>query len=482
MSVDVFERRQRLLAGDEDRVAKQHDAGKMTARERISKLFDQDSFVEIGALAGTQKDAGTVVTGYGLVEDRPVYVYAQDFTVKSGAMNENQAKKIVRVMEMAAKTGSPVVSLCDSNGASLEEGVAALNAYASVMKETAALSGVVPQIALVLGPCAGAASFVPEMGDIVILSEKTGSMFVTGPQVVAARAGKDVSSVDFGGVTLGKGGAAAIVAKDEDEAIAYARKVLSFLPSNNMEDAPLFDADDLNRRIDIDSFVDAHDAIVRIADFNDYVELNRDYAGNIVTAFARIGGRAVGIVANNPVVNDGVLCGGACKKAARFIRLCDCFNLPVVTLVNTCGVKADEKNNASLMQEVAMLIFAYGESVSPKVSVLCGDAIGAAYAAMGSKANGADVVYAWPKAFVAPMDAEAAVRILKAQEIKDGADLNELIESYKAENGALNACENGVCDDVIDPASTRQMIAAALEVLLGKREVAYPRKHGNLPL
>ncbi len=484
MSVELNERRQKLFAaGGEELVKKQHDAGKLTARERVAKLFDEGSFVEVGVFTAAKEGASPVITGYGLVDERPVYVYAQDYTVAGGAMGAVSAAKIVRLMELAQKTGAPVVAMCDSAGADLNEGVAALNAYATVMKETAAISGVVPQISLVLGPCAGAAAYVPAMTDVTIVADKVGSMYVTGPQIVAARTGKDVTAKDFGGKALAESGAAAICVETEDEAFAMARKVLSFLPGNNQEDAPLAMSDDLNRMLDIDSYVDAHDAVVRIADFNDYVELSKDFCPNMITAFARVGGRAVGIVANNPAVDGGVLCPPASAKAARFIRLCDCFNLPVVSLVNTCGLPTvDAQKNASAIQNVAKLVFAYAEAVVPKVSILCGEVIGAAYAAMGSKANGADVVYCWPNALVAPINAEAAVRVLKAEEIKGGANLNELIENYKDENGAVAICEAGVADDVIAPAATRQMIAAALEMLLGKREVLLPRKHGNLPL
>ena len=485
MSVELNERRQKLLAGGgQDRVARQHEAGKMTARERVAKLLDEGSFVEVGAFTAAKESASSVITGYGVIDERPVYVYAQDFTVKGGAMGAAAAAKIVRLMELAQKTGAPVIAMCDSAGADLAEGVEALNAYASIMKETAAISGVVPQISLILGPCAGGAAFVPALTDVTIVADKVGQMFVTGPQVVSARTGKNLTAKDLGGgKKLAESGAASICVDTEEEAFAMARKVLSYLPSNNQEDAPLAMSDDLNRMLDIDTYHDVHDAIVRIADFNDYVELSRDFAPNMVTAFARVGGHSVGIVANNPAAHDGVLCASACKKAARFIRLCDCFSLPVVTLVNTAGQNTvTPENNAAAISSAAQLIFAYAEAVVPKVSILCGDAIGAAYAAMGSKANGADVVFAWPTAFVAPINAEAAVRILNKQEIKDGANISELMDAYRDANGAVAVCEAGVADDVIEPAATRQMIAAALEMLLGKREVQLPRKHGNLPL
>ena len=485
MSVELNERRQLVLGGGgEDRVAKQHEAGKLTARERVNKLFDEGSFVETGVFTAAKEGASSVITGYGTVEERPVFVYAQDFTVKGGAMGEGAAKKIVELLKLAGKTGAPVVAMADSAGADLNEGAKALNAYARIMKETAALSGVVPQISLILGPCAGGAAFVPELTDVVIAVEKIGQMFVTGPQVVSARTGRNVTAEDLGGAQkLVASGAAQIAVASEDEAFVMARRVLSFLPDNNQEDAQLVSADDLNRQLDIDTYYDAHDIVARIADFNDYVELTRDFAPNMVTALARLGGRSVGIVANNPAAHDGVLCASACKKAARFIRLCDCFNIPVVTLVNTPGQNTvDEEKNAAAVSAAAQLIFAYAEAVVPKVSVLCGQAVGAAYSAMGSKAVGADAVYAWPKAYIAPINAEAAVRILEKEEIRAGKPVAELAKFYEENNGALAAAEEGLCDDVIEPAATRQMIAAALEMLMGKREVALPRKHGNLPL
>ena len=330
MSVELNERRQLVLGGGgEDRVAKQHEAGKLTARERVNKLFDEGSFVETGVFTAAKEGASSVITGYGTVEDRPVFVYAQDFTVKGGAMGEGAAKKIVELLKLAGKTGAPVVAMADSAGADLNEGAKALNAYARIMKETAALSGVVPQISLILGPCAGGAAFVPELTDVVIAVEKIGQMFVTGPQVVSARTGRNVTAEDLGGAKkLVASGAAQIAVASEDEAFAMARRVLSFLPDNNQEDAQLVSADDLNRQLDIDTYYDAHDIVARIADFNDYVELTRDFAPNMVTALARLGGRSVGIVANNPAAHDGVLCASACKKAARSAVFCSSVRSP----------------------------------------------------------------------------------------------------------------------------------------------------------
>lgn len=483
---ELFDRKQALAqGGDEARRDAQRKAGKQLARERIAKLLDEESFVEVGMfVSGRDGNAAGVVTGFGTVEDRPVYVYAQDYTLKGAGMDDAQADKIIRLLELAEKTGAPVVALLDSAGAKLDEGVKALNAYARIMAKTAQLSGVVPQIACVLGTCAGGAAYIPAMGDLIIACEKCTQMFVTGPQVVSARTGKTVSATELGGAkTLDENGLAHIAVETEDEALACARKLIGLLPANNEEDAPLLMQDDLNRMLDINTYFDVHDALVRIADFNDFTELQKGWATSMVTGFARIGGRAVGIVANNPAANDGALCACASRKAARFVRLCDSFNLPVVSLVNTKGNgTVTKEKNADAIKAGAQLIGAYAEAGVPMVSVLCGDALGTAYAAMGSRSVGADVVYAWPTAFVAPMDADAAVRVLFKDRIAAGEDIAALEAEYKAANDGFAAAKAGVVDDVIEPAATRQMIAAALEMLMGKRGSVMLKKHGNLPL
>lgn len=466
-----------LGAGGEQSVAEQHKAGKQTARERVTALLDPESFVEVGMFASG------VVTGFGTVEDRPVYVYAQEYAKDFGAMDAAQADKIVRIMDLAVKTGAPVVALLDSAGADLTKGVSALDAYARIMAKTAQISGVVPQISVIAGPCAGGATAIPAMGDFVVAAN-TAEMFVTGPQVVSARTGKDISAKELGGAeTLDANGLAHLCAASEAEAFAQVRRLIALLPANNEEDAPMLMQDDLNRQLDIDSYYDAHDLLARVADFGDYLELQKGYAKSMIVALGRLGGRSVGFLANNPAQEDGALNDQACQKAARFVRMCDCFNIPVISFVNTAGqgtVTACE--NAKAIKGSAQLIGAYAEASVPKVSVICGQAIGSAYAAMGSRGLGADMVLAWPKAVIAPMDADAAVYVLQRDAIKDGQDVEELKAAYQKDNDGFAAAKAGLVDDVIEPAATRQMVAAALEMLLGKREVALPKKHANLPL
>ena len=466
-----------LGAGGEQSVAEQHKAGKQTARERVTALLDPESFVEVGMFASG------VVTGFGTVEDRPVYVYAQEYAKDFGAMDAAQADKIVRIMDLAVKTGAPVVALLDSAGADLTKGVSALDAYARIMAKTAQISGVVPQISVIAGPCAGGATAIPAMGDFVVAAN-TAEMFVTGPQVVSARTGKDISAKELGGAeTLDANGLAHLCAASETEAFAQVRRLIALLPANNEEDAPMLMQDDLNRQLDIDSYYDAHDLLARVADFGDYLELQKGFGKSMVAALGRLGGRSVGFLANNPAQEDGALNDQACQKAARFVRMCDCFNIPVISFVNTAGqgtVTACE--NAKAIKGSAQLIGAYAEASVPKVSVICGQAIGSAYAAMGSRGLGADMVLAWPKAVIAPMDADAAVYVLQRDAIKAGQDVEELKAAYQKDNDGFAAAKAGLVDDVIEPAATRQMVAAALEMLLGKREVALPKKHANLPL
>lgn len=466
-----------LGAGGEQSVAEQHKAGKQTARERVTALLDPESFVEVGMFASG------VVTGFGTVEDRPVYVYAQEYAKDFGAMDAAQADKIVRIMDLAVKTGAPVVALLDSAGADLTKGVSALDAYARIMAKTAQISGVVPQISVIAGPCAGGATAIPAMGDFVVAAN-TAEMFVTGPQVVSARTGKDISAKELGGAeTLDANGLAHLCAASEAEAFAQVRRLIALLPANNEEDAPMLMQDDLNRQLDIDSYYDAHDLLARVADFGDYLELQKGFGKSMVAALGRLGGRSVGFLANNPAQDDGALNDQACQKAARFVRMCDCFNIPVISFVNTAGqgtVTACE--NAKAIKGSAQLIGAYAEASVPKVSVICGQAIGSAYAAMGSRGLGADMVLSWPKAVIAPMDADAAVYVLQRDAIKAGQDVEELKAAYQKDNDGFAAAKAGLVDDVIEPAATRQMVAAALEMLLGKREVALPKKHANLPL
>lgn len=479
MSVLEEKRLALLAAGGEAAVEKQHAAGKLTARERVLRLLDAGSFVEIGAYAGMPS---ALIAGYGTVDMRPVYVVAQDYTVCGGAVTPAHAQKAVRALDLACQTGAPVIWMFDSAGADVAEGVKAQAAYAALFAAAVKLSGIVPQIGLLLGPCAGSAAMGAALCDILIAEEKNGSLFITGPQVLSSRTGRNVTVESLGGAEkLAASGAAHIVAEGEDECFAAARKVLALLPSNNAENAPIVDNDDLNRMIDAN--VPCVRCLIKaVADNGSFVELQGEYAPNMVTGFARIGGRSVGFVANNAAEYDGALCEGACDKAARFIRLCDAFHMPVISLVDTQGFDTvEEDSNAAYIAAGARLVYAYAETTAPKISVIK-RATGFGYAAMGSRQAGADLVYAWPEALIAPMPAASAVHLMQQDELHNGASEQELIAEYEKANGAFAAAELGLVDDVIDPAATRQMLCAAVEMLISKHVGTPARKHGNLPL
>ena len=479
----VLAKKQSILQGDAERIAKQRAAGKLTARERVAKLLDAGSFVETDALVSRNGDYAGVVTGSGTVQDRPVYVFAQDFTVHGGAMGQMQAQKIVKVLDLAQKTGAPVIALCDSAGVRIDEGAAAMNAYASVFTRLAKLSGVVPVIALVLGPVVGGAAMIDQLADIV------GQLMVYGPQVMSAISGKTVDAKAVGGAkTMAAQGGVALTAKDEDEAISLAVQVLDYLPGCNAEDAAIVDTDDMNRILPVLDAADAESQLAAMADGAAYVELFKDYGKGIRVALTRIGGRPVGLVVGNGKENDGVLTAQSASKAARFIRLCDCYSLPVVSLINSKGVAVpavDEQ--AATIKATTQLLYAYAEATTAKVSIVTGNAIGQAYVAMGGKSN-ADVTYAWPGAVISALTPEAAVQVLYTDDLK--ADKKPALQS-RAELEAkfaadvadgVAAAAAGMVDDVIDPAETRKYVIAALEMLSSKRESNPPKKHGNLPL
>ena len=444
----VLAKKQSILQGDAERIAKQRAAGKLTARERVAKLLDAGSFVETDALVSRNGDYAGVVTGSGTVQDRPVYVFAQDFTVHGGAMGQMQAQKIVKVLDLAQKTGAPVIALCDSAGVRIDEGAAAMNAYASV-----------------------------------------GQLMVYGPQVMSAISGKTVDAKAVGGAkTMAAQGGVALTAKDEDEAISLAVQVLDYLPGCNAEDAAIVDTDDMNRILPVLDAADAESQLAAMADGAAYVELFKDYGKEIRVALTRVGGRPVGLVVGNGKENDGVLTAQSASKAARFIRLCDCYSLPVVSLINSKGVAVpavDEQ--AATIKATTQLLYAYAEATTAKVSIVTGNAIGQAYVAMGGKSN-ADVTYAWPGAVISALTPEAAVQVLYTDDLK--ADKKPALQS-RAELEAkfaadvadgVAAAAAGMVDDVIDPAETRKYVIAALEMLSSKRESNPPKKHGNLPL
>lgn len=486
----VLARKTAILQGDEARIAKQRAAGKMTARDRVAKLLDQGSFVETDALVSRKNDYAGVVTGYGTVEDRPVYVFAQDYTVHGGAMGVDQAEKVCKVLDLALKTGTPVIAMCDSAGVRIDEGASAMNAYAMIYAKMAKLSGVCPVIALILGPVVGGAAMIAQLADVSVQAADVGQLMVYGPQVVSAVTGKTVDAKALGGAdSMAKQGGVALVCPDEDAALALAKKVLGLLPSSNAEDAPIVDTDDMNRLMDEETDCDDSESLLtQIADNGNYVEMYAEWGKEIRIALARVGGRTVGIVASNAQEKSGELTPAACAKAARFIRFCDCYSLPVVSLVNSRGVAVpDAKSQSWTMITTSQLLYAYAEATTPKVSVIVGNAIGQAYVAMGGKSN-ADVTYAWPGSVISALTPDAAVQVLYVDELKaDGkpalesrAELEEKFASEVAD--AVSAAEKGMIDDVIDPKETRKYVIAALEMMSSKRESNPPKKHGNMPL
>lgn len=485
----VLELRKAILGGDEKRLKEQRDAGKMTARERIQKIADAGSFVELFALVSEKDEGAGVITGYATIQERPVYLFAQDFTVHGGAMGRSQAQKIVKLLDMAQKTGAPVLALCDSAGVRIDEGAAAMNAYSEIYQKMARMSGVCPMIAVVLGPCIGGAALIAQLCDVSIMAKDVGRMMVFGPQVLAAMNGKDVKPELLGGAdVMAAQGGCALVAENEESAMALALKVLSLLPSCNIEDAEIIDTDDMNRLLPAINPSDVDGLFAAVTDGGSVLELYADYEPCTRVAMARMGGRTVGLVATAPGKTEGKLTAGSLSKAARFVRLMDCYNIPVVSFLNTQGVYVTDLNAQSwLMISQSQLLYAYAEATVPKVCVVTGDAIGQAYVAMGGKAN-ADVTYAWPSAVISALTPEAAVAVLYGDEVKaakenvEEARIKFADEYIRDVAGAVNAAKAGVVDDVIDPAQTRAMLISALEMLASKRDSGLPKKHGNLPL
>ena len=482
----VRERKLAILKGDAELCAQQKKSGKLLARERIAQLLDAASFVELDVL---NADAG-VVTGYGLINGNPAYVYAQDFTVKGGSVGASHARKVLKVMELAEKTGAPVFALLDTAGARLDEGIDAMNAYAQMAGKVSALSGVVPQIAVVLGQCGGIASAIAGMSDITIMS-KNGALFVNGPMVVSAVAGKEIDMETLAGAEASmRSGMAQLTAETDEEAIALARKLAGMLPVNNMDEAIDDTIDDVNRELGdlnrIEKVEDVRDIITRVADMNEFVELSADFAPSMVTGLGKIGGITVGFVANQASKDEGRLTVYGAKKAARFVSFCDCFSIPVITIVDSMGMKVSTAPQGELSRAGAQLMFALSDASTVRIALIAGNAIGMAYASMASRAA-ADVVYAWPGACVSAVTPKIAVQLNWADEMKDAEDpfakRAELEAKYMDDVAdGINAAKMGYVDDVIEPAQTRQMLAAALEMLAGKRESKPAKKHGNMPL
>jgi len=478
----------------DERIAKRHAEGKKTARERIDQLVDDGSFVELD-----QQIEDGVITGYGTVDGRTIALYSQDFLVKGGSLGEMTGKKIVKVMDFALKSGVPLIGLNDSGGARIQEGVVALSQYGEIFKRNVRASGVIPQISVIMGPSAGGAVYSPALTDFVIMVNKTSNMFITGPDVIKAVTGEEVAMEDLGGglTHSSKTGNSHYLAENEDDALDYVKALLSFLPSNNLDDSPVFQAtesmdigpsdraldslipDNANKPYDMRILVEA------LLDESDFLEVHALFAPNILVGFGRIEGRSVGIIANQPSQFAGTLDIDASEKAARFVRLCDAFGIPVITLVDVPGfLPGTEQEWDGIIRRGAKLIYAYGEASVPLITVITRKAYGGAYIVMGSKQLGADINLAWPSAQIAVMGAQGAVNVLHRREIAaDPSVAAGLIKKYEDE--LLNphiAADKGLIDAVIEPHQTRRQITMALRALRNKRVDLPTRKHGNIPL
>ena len=488
-----------LLAGNEQNVQAQHAAGKKTARERISSLLDEGSFVEIekfvkrtfatpGFEAASETGEG-VVCGYGTIADRAVFIYAQDYTVLSGSLSAAHASKIIKVIDMAAKNGVPVIGVLDSGGARISEGIAAVGSTAAILNKYNEVSGVVPTVTVVAGPCIGTAAYITAVSDFTLMVDGVSAVALHGPQIYASALGKEIEAKDFFGARnhAEKTGLAQFECANEDECAGVVKKLVSFLPSNNLDEAPYeVTADDLNRQLPFtgEEAYDAKAVIAAVCDGGDMLELQAAYAPDMVLALGRISGNVCGFVANAAVD----LTGAGARKAARFVELLDAFNIPVVTLANCGGTEFDmDAEQDSLIMDTARLISAYAQAGVPKLTLVTGKAVGDGFAAMCPKALGADMAYAWPNAEISSMPAEAGALILYEDEIgkaEDGvAAKAQMKEKYIAEYAnPWQAAEQGVIDDVIEPAHTRQILVSALEMTISKRENKLPKKHGVLPL
>ncbi|MFC4078179.1 acyl-CoA carboxylase subunit beta [Salinithrix halophila] len=503
---ELNERRRRVeQGGGGERIRAQHDKGKLTARERIDLLLDEDSFVELNPFVeNLTSDFGKapgegVVTGYGKVNGRPVYIFAQDFTVFGGALGEMHALKIASMMDHAAKNGAPIIGLNDSGGARIQEGVVSLDGYGHIFYRNSIYSGVVPQISVIMGPCAGGAVYSPAITDFVFMVEQTSQMFITGPKVIETVTGENISSEDLGGagVHSSLSGNAHFTAPSEPEVLNQVRRLLSFLPLNNIEDPPrLFSKEEDGWEETLMDVVpeegtkvyDVRKVIQLVVDGGDFMEVQEKFARNIVVGFGRIGGRSVGIAANQPKVMAGGLDIDSSDKLARFIRFCDSFNIPVITFVDVTGFfPGVNQEHRGIIRHGAKILYAYSEATVPKITVITRKAFGGAYVALNSKAIGADMVFAWPGAEVAVMGPEGAANIIYSREIRESEDPTatraDKIEEYRRKfANPYIAASKGMVDDVIDPRETKRKLKQALEMLASKRETRPPKKHGNIPL
>lgn len=507
---ELYDRRREVeLGGGDDRIEKQHEKGKLTARERIDLLVDPGTFVELNPFIEhrsrdfgleNQKGPGDgVVTGYGKVNGKPIYLFSQDFTVFGGALGEMHAYKISNVMDLAAKNGAPFVGLNDSGGARIQEGVVSLDGYGQIFYRNSIYSGVIPQISVIMGPCAGGAVYSPAITDFVFMVEKTSQMFITGPKVIETVTGEKISPEDLGGAKVHNSisGNAHFRAETEEEVIQQVRNLLSYLPQNSEEKPPMQAQDeeddyrpDLTDVIPFDALrpYDVRVVIDQVVDQGSFLEVHKDFAKNIVVGLARVKGEVVGLVCNQPKFMAGGLDIDSSDKAARFIRFCDSFNIPIITFEDVTGFFPGVKQeHGGIIRHGAKILYAYSEATVPKLTVILRKAYGGAYVALNSKSIGADLVFAWPNAEIAVMGPQGAANIIFAREIDNSENPEETraqkIEEYREKfANPYVAASMGMVDDVIDPRETRIKIVQALEMLRNKQETRPHKKHGNIPL
>ncbi len=498
------------LGGGEKRIEKQHSKGKMTARERIEAFLDEGSFTEVDKYVthrctnfGMEKAEAPgegVVTGYGTVDGRTVFIYAQDFTVLGGSLGEMHAQKICKIMDMAVKMGSPCIGINDSGGARIQEAVDALSGYGQIFYKNTLASGVIPQISVIMGPCAGGAVYSPALTDFIFMVENTSQMFITGPQVIKSVTGEEVTAEALGGAKThnATSGVAHFRAKDEQECLEQLRKLLSYLPSNNLEKTPNIENEDHPGRMedklkeivpaDPNRAYDMKELIEQVVDNGEILEVQEDYAKNIITAYGRINGKTVGIIANQPKVMAGCLDINCSDKAARYIRFCNAFNIPIVNFVDVPGfLPGVNQEYGGIIRHGAKMLHAYAEASVPKITIVVRKAYGGAYLAMCSKDMGADQVFAWPTAEIAVMGPEGAANIIFRKDIEKAEDpvekRQEKIQEYKDRfANPYVAAERGFVDAVIEPQETRPYLSNALEMLVSKRENRPPKKLSNVPL
>ncbi len=502
-------REKTLLGGGEEKQQKQKEKGKKTARERLEQLLDPESFVEIGVFVQTDMEEASsldienpgegVVTGYGTVNGKKVYVYAQDFTVAGGSLGERHAEKICRAMDLAAQSGAPLVGINDSGGARIQEGVHALNGYGEIFYRNTIYSGVIPQISVIMGPCAGGAVYSPALTDFVFMVEETGLMFITGPQVIKAVTGEEVTQEELGGALSHNqsSGVAHFMDENEDDCLERVKTLLDYLPPNNVEDPP--PAEPEEPRLDREELVnlvpegsnkgyDVRDIIKRVVDGSRFFEVQEKYAANAVVGFAHLGGQPVGVIGNQPSVMAGCLDIDSSDKISRFVRFCDSFHIPLVTFVDVPGyLPGVNQEWGGIIRHGAKLLYAYAEATVPQVTVILRKAYGGAYLAMNSRAMRADISLAWPTAEIAVMGPEGAVNIINRKEIENSGDPEKEKERLTSEYrekyaNPYIAASRGWIDDVIDPRDTRYHLLRSLEAIYSKREKRLPRKHGNMPL